>query len=113
MPIYEYRCEDCEQLFEEWQSGFEEKALDCPMCGGRAGRIMSNTSFVLKGSGWYTTDYCKSEASGGNGASDNGSNGSTSKADAKSDSKPDAKAKPDTASKPAATDSGGAGTSDT
>ncbi len=77
MPIYEYRCQDCEQLFEEWQKDFSERELACPVCGGASRRLISNTSFVLKGSGWYVTDYCRSKngVNGGNGG--NGSNGST------------------------------------
>lgn len=73
MPIYEYRCEECGRIFEKIQKGFDEHAESCPQCGGQAGRIMSNTSFVLKGSGWYVTDYCnrhggaESAKSGGNG----------------------------------------------
>lgn len=59
MPIYEYRCKDCQQVFENWQSDFAERAVPCPVCGGGSVRIMSNTSFVLKGSGWYVTDYAK------------------------------------------------------
>lgn len=73
MPIYEYRCGDCEQIFEEWQTGFEERELTCPVCGGKARRLISNTSFVLKGTGWYTTDYCRSSSNGGNGGNGNGS----------------------------------------
>lgn len=57
MPIYEYRCSDCEQIFEEWLKTFDEAPRSCPVCGGRADRIVSNTSFVLKGGGWYVTDY--------------------------------------------------------
>ncbi len=57
MPIYEYECQDCQKIFEEWQSGFEEKILACPECGAVAKRLISNTTFVLKGSGWYVTDY--------------------------------------------------------
>ena len=81
MPIYEYRCGECEQIFEEWQTGFEERELPCPVCGGKARRLISNTSFVLKGTGWYTTDYCRS-SSGNGGAGGNG-NGSKSASDAK------------------------------
>ncbi|CAM2060943.1 FmdB family transcriptional regulator [Desulfovibrionales bacterium] len=57
MPIYEYRCKNCEQLIEEWQKSFTERDVNCPICGTKAKRIISNTSFVLKGSGWYVTDY--------------------------------------------------------
>ncbi len=57
MPIYEYRCPQCEHQFEEWQRGFEEKTLPCPQCGAQASRVVSGSAFVLKGSGWYATDY--------------------------------------------------------
>ncbi len=67
MPIYEYRCNDCQQLFEEWQKGFEEKDMVCPVCGGVSSRLISNSAFVLKGSGWYVTDYCNSRPEAGNG----------------------------------------------
>jgi putative FmdB family regulatory protein len=72
MPIYEYRCQDCDKVFEKIQSGFEERTEACPACGGDSKRIISNTSFVLKGSGWYVTDYCNRHGgaeSGGNGES--------------------------------------------
>ncbi|QLA16786.1 FmdB family zinc ribbon protein [Desulfolutivibrio sulfoxidireducens] len=91
MPIYEYRCEGCGTVFEKIQKGFDEHPESCPQCGGRAGRIMSNTSFVLKGSGWYVTDYCnrnsgaESAKSGGNGAS--GESGKTSEASGASGAK--------------------------
>lgn len=65
MPIYEYRCNDCEQVFEEWLRTFDETERTCPVCGGHAERIMSNTTFVLKGGGWYVTDYGKQSASTG------------------------------------------------
>jgi len=57
MPIYEYRCRECEQIFEEWQKGFEEKKVSCPVCGEKSERIISNSSFILKGGGWYATEY--------------------------------------------------------
>ena len=59
MPIYEYRCTDCGQVFEEWQSDFKTRQMSCPVCKADSERLMSNTSFVLKGGGWYVTDYCK------------------------------------------------------
>lgn len=66
MPIYEYCCEDCHQVFEEWQKDFQDRDKICPVCGGAAQRVISNTSFVLKGGGWYASGYCKT--SGGNGS---------------------------------------------
>lgn len=63
MPIYEYGCVECNQIVEEWQSDFEEHDIPCPVCGGKTKRLISNTSFVLKGSGWYVTDYAGKNAS--------------------------------------------------
>ena len=45
MPIYEYRCRKCGNVFEEWVKTFDSPELEpCPKCGGDAERIMSNTS---------------------------------------------------------------------
>jgi len=57
MPIYEYQCSSCEQVFEEWQSGFEEQDMECPKCGGESKRLISHSSFHLKGGGWYADGY--------------------------------------------------------
>lgn len=59
MPIYEYRCTDCQQLFEEWCRHIEDKDTQhtCPICKGKAERLISQTSFALKGGGWYVTEY--------------------------------------------------------
>ncbi len=75
MPIYEYECQDCRKIFEEWQSGFEEKVLDCPECGAAAKRLISNTTFVLKGSGWYVTDYAGKNSSDAKDVGNRNSNG--------------------------------------
>jgi len=68
MPIYEYNCQDCKQIFEEWQKDYEERDIPCPVCGGNASRIISSTSFVLKGGGWYASGY-NSASAGGAGSS--------------------------------------------
>lgn len=57
MPIYEYLCQDCKQIFEDWQQDHKERDIPCPVCGGNAKRIISSTSFVLKGGGWYANGY--------------------------------------------------------
>jgi len=59
MPIYEYRCQECQQTFEEWQKDFAERKVPCPVCGGKAERLISSSSFVLKGGGWYSDAYSK------------------------------------------------------
>ena len=59
MPIYEYRCPDCHQVFEEWCKQVEDSSVThaCPVCSTQAKRLISNTSFALKGEGWYVTEY--------------------------------------------------------
>lgn len=56
MPIYEYVCKKCGQ-FEVTQRITEPALRKCPTCKGKVERILSRSSFVLKGSGWYATDY--------------------------------------------------------
>ena len=58
MPIYEYQCPKCQHRFEEWVKLADAHGQEpCPKCGTPAPRIMSHTSFVLKGGGWYVSDY--------------------------------------------------------
>lgn len=58
MPIYEYRCENCGEFQEAIQKMSDAPLRLCKSCGQEAlGRVLSKTSFVLKGSGWYVTDY--------------------------------------------------------
>jgi putative FmdB family regulatory protein len=60
MPLYEYRCNDCNKVFEVLQKIDAEPLTDCLYCGGSVEKLISATSFQLKGSGWYVTDYKKS-----------------------------------------------------
>ena len=58
MPIYEYQCPKCQHTFEEWVKASDSLGQEpCPKCGESSPRIMSQTSFVLKGGGWYVSDY--------------------------------------------------------
>lgn len=58
MPIYEYLCPACQKVFEDWTTVAEAHAdKPCPACGAASPRVLSNTSFVLKGAGWYVSDY--------------------------------------------------------
>lgn len=60
MPIYEYACAACGQEVEIWQKISEKPKKVCPSCGARRlERLISHTSFQLKGSGWYVTDYAR------------------------------------------------------
>jgi putative FmdB family regulatory protein len=67
MPIYEYQCEKCGE-FEVTQRITEAPLKKCPTCKRKVRKLISNTSFQLKGSGWYVTDYArkgKDSAAGG------------------------------------------------
>ncbi|MDL2209833.1 zinc ribbon domain-containing protein [Desulfovibrio sp. OttesenSCG-928-O18] len=73
MPIYEYHCNACDTVFEEWHKHADDiMEQPCPKCHKQAHRLISNTSFVLKGGGWYVTEYGnrKSDASSSGAAKD-------------------------------------------
>ncbi len=58
MPIYEYLCEACGALTEQMQKVSEPGPQKCPECGSRKiARMISRTSFQLKGGGWYADLY--------------------------------------------------------
>ena len=59
MPIYEYQYMKCNSEFEVMQKFSDAPLSKCPSCGGKAKRLISRSSFQLKGSGWYLTDYAK------------------------------------------------------
>ena len=57
MPIYEYKCKKCGKEFEMFQGIADPAAKSCKFCKGPVHKLMSLSSFHLKGSGWYATDY--------------------------------------------------------
>lgn len=59
MPVYEYKCEKCGEVREVVQGIKDPPLSRCADCGGALHKLISNTSFVLKGSGWYVTDYAR------------------------------------------------------
>ncbi len=60
MPTYEYECTTCGYRFEMLQKISENPISACPKCSGKVKRLISDSSsFILKGSGWYETDYVK------------------------------------------------------
>ena len=81
MPIYEYECESCGKVIENWQHFSDAPLITCESCGGNLHKLISHSTFHLKGSGWYVTDY-------------GGKNGGD-KALAKSKTSPDKKDKKD------------------
>ena len=81
MPIYEYQCQRC-GTFEVTQRITERPLAKCPTCRGKVKKLISNTSFQLKGTGWYLTDYARKD----HGASKT-ENGSKAPSESKAESK--------------------------
>jgi putative FmdB family regulatory protein len=112
VPTYEYQCNKCQRVFEVRQRISEPALTTCDACGGEVRRLLSPAPFILKGGGWYVTDY-PSEAR------KQGMNAEKSSASDKSDKtteKSDTATKADKAGKPAATvpkSDGGAGSTST
>ncbi|MBE0556753.1 MAG: zinc ribbon domain-containing protein [Proteobacteria bacterium] len=65
MPIYEYKCKKCGKEFEMFQGIADPAVKSCRFCRGPVHKMMSLSSFHLKGSGWYATDYGGKKAPGG------------------------------------------------
>ena len=57
MPTYEYECLKCRRVFEVRQRISEPALTMCDVCGGEVRRLLSAAPFILKGGGWYVTDY--------------------------------------------------------
>jgi putative FmdB family regulatory protein len=73
VPIYEYACPDCGHQFELMQKMSEPPATDCPECkAGHVKKLISRTSFVLQGGGWYSDHYGLKSGGGENGGSEKG-----------------------------------------
>jgi putative FmdB family regulatory protein len=92
MPLYDYRCQKCQQTFEVMQKFSDEPLKVHEDCGGELERLISPPALQFKGSGWYVTDYARGGSSTSSGASDS-----------KSEKKSDTKAETKTESKPATT----------
>ena len=97
MPTYEYECAACHRVFEIRQRISEPPLTKCDVCGGAVHRLLSAAPFILKGEGWYVTDYPsesrkkarEAEKTSSSSSSDSSSKSET-KAETKSDSKPSA-----------------------
>ncbi len=93
MPIYEYQCSKCNEVFEIFHKIDEDGKVTCPKCLRPAKRLISATNFVLKGSGFYVNDYpSKSRKEGKRTEKDGPEKGSSVKAEEK---KTEKKAKAD------------------
>lgn len=63
MPIFDYQCRECDFVEEVIQKHIDAQERKCPRCGGEMTKLIGPSSFVLKGSGWYKTDYADTKKS--------------------------------------------------
>ncbi len=63
MPVYEYECKECMKVFEVQQKMADKPLSVCPECGAPVKKLVSMSSFQLRGGGWYADGY--SNTSGG------------------------------------------------
>ncbi len=112
MPTYEYECDKCRRVFEVRQRISEPALTTCDACGGAVRRLLSPAPFILKGDGWYITDY-PSEAR--KKARDVEKSGSSADSKASSDKattdKPSSDTKPTSSTSAAGSSSASAGSS--
>jgi len=64
VPVYEYKCIGCGKEFEVFQRITDDPLETCKFCGGKLRKLISQTTFQLRGSGWYVTDYKGKERQG-------------------------------------------------
>jgi putative FmdB family regulatory protein len=98
VPTYEYQCSQCQRVFEVRQRISEPALTTCEACGGEVRRLLSPAPFILKGGGWYVTDYPSEARKQGMNAEKSSTSEKTDKSD--KTEKSDTAAKTD---KPAAT----------
>jgi putative FmdB family regulatory protein len=94
VPTYEYECPKCPRVFEVKQRITEPMLDVCERCGGPIHRLLSATPFILKGGGWYVTDYpseSRKKAMGGDAAAPAPPAPDSKAPDAKGDAKGEAK----------------------
>lgn len=89
MPIYEYSCQKC-GVVEVTQRITEKALTKCPTCKSKVKKLISNTSFQLKGTGWYITDYAR-KGQNGESKSDGGAKSSSSSSSSSSETKTESK----------------------
>ena len=62
MPIYEYECTKCGHQTETWQKFSDPPLTTCDLCHGKMKKLISQSTFHLKGTGWYVTDYASNRS---------------------------------------------------
>ncbi|HZI15355.1 MAG TPA: zinc ribbon domain-containing protein [Myxococcus sp.] len=80
MPIYEYSCQSCGKIIDVLQKVSDPTPEACTACGagGSLTKVLSRSSFVLKGGGWYSDLYSSTKKDGGSSSSDSSSSSASS-----------------------------------
>lgn len=86
MPIYEYECLKCGKTTEVMHKFSDPPLCECTHCKGEVRKLISMSTFHLKGSGWYTTDYAGKNQSTSSSSSSAGDSAKSEKTEAKSES---------------------------
>ncbi|MFO7986324.1 MAG: FmdB family zinc ribbon protein [Desulfatiglandaceae bacterium] len=102
MPIYEYECDHCGHHVEVLQKFSDSPITECEQCHSRMKKLISHSTFHLKGTGWYVTDYAKKS---GQGTPESKSTSSAESDSTPSASKPEAKASKTESNKTTSSDS--------
>ncbi len=101
MPLYEYKCKKCGQLFERIQKFSDKPVKKCPKCGGAVEQTISAPAVQFKGTGWYVTDYAKKSGAPASGSESGSKSERKSESETKSENerKKDEKSKADSSKK--------------
>jgi putative FmdB family regulatory protein len=102
MPIYEYRCSKCGNVFEVLQKFSDSPLKKHEKCGGKVERLISASGFHLKGGGWYVTDYGKGGVKRSSSEASSESKSTETKTETKAEAKTETKTETKTESKAAA-----------
>ena len=101
MPLYDYRCHRCGEVFEVRQRFSDPLLTEHEACGGEVERLISAPALQFKGTGWYVTDYAKNGKSPSTTGTNTKSEAKTeTSGEAKSDSKSETKSETKSESKP-------------
>jgi putative FmdB family regulatory protein len=94
MPMYEYRCAECDKHVEAIQKFSDPPLTDCPSCGApHLQRLLSQSTFALKGGGWYADGYGGGKKDGAEAANTESDKKSSDDAKPKANDTADAKSK--------------------
>lgn len=87
MPIYEYECTKCGKVYEVMQKFSDEPLTECDSCHGSLKKLISMSTFHLKGTGWYVTDYARKGSSSPSSVSNKKKEDSSGSSNSQSESK--------------------------